>query len=162
MQIIRHFKLLTKLVKLGKHNLSEVMKKSNLVTLAISAVLLFTSHTIQAQFNTIKYVSEGYFNDLNMVDSLMIETPMLITISQNKVEILAVDPDDAKNDKMFFESRCMSALKYPATNGEFYYIWKLGDRKMVLRVEHGTKYLSLYKTNEFGLPAEYLTFKIKG
>jgi hypothetical protein len=92
----------------------------------------------------------------------MIQDTTIITINQNKVEIVKVDPKDASKDKLFFESRSMSALKYPASNGTSYFVWKLGDRKMILRVINGIKYLSLYQTDEYGLPKEYLTFKIKG
>ena len=135
------------------------MKPLRLIPLL--AIILLSTLTAPAQFNTVKYVSTGYFTDINLTDSLMVEATMVISISQNKVEILQVDPDDASNDKMFFESRCMSALKYPAAEGEYYYVWKLGDRKMILRQREGNRYLSLYQTDEYGLPKEYLTFKIK-
>jgi hypothetical protein len=127
----------------------------------VLVLLIVTPLSIQAQFNTVNYVSYGYFTGLSLDDSLMIQDTLVITIEQKYVEILLVDPSNADNDKMFFKSKTMSALKYPATDGEYYYVWKLGDRKMILRVENARKYLSIYQTDEYGLPKEYLTFLIK-
>jgi len=124
-------------------------------------LLIITPLVAQAQFNTVNYVSYGYFTGLSLADSLMFQDTLVITIDQKYIKILQVDPSNAANDKLFFESRTMSALKYPATDGEYYYVWKLGDRKMILRVQNGHKYLSLYQTDEYGLPKEYLTFLIK-
>ena len=127
----------------------------------VLALFIVAPQFSQAQFNTVNYVSYGYFEGLNLADSLMIQDTLVITIDQKHVEILQVDPSNSANDKIFFESRTMSALKYPAGEGEYYYVWKLGDRKMILRVIDGRRYLSLYQTDEYGLPKEYLTFKIK-
>ena len=124
-------------------------------------LLIITPLVAQAQFNTVNCVSYGYFTGLSLADSLMFQDTLVITIDQKYIKILQVDPSNAANDKLFFESRTMSALKYPATDGEYYYVWKLGDRKMILRVQNGHKYLSLYQTDEYGLPKEYLTFLIK-
>ena len=137
------------------------MKTYFRLALLVLVLFVLASHTTQAQFNTVNYVSYGYFTGLSLADSLMIQDTLVITIDQKNIEILQVDPGNAANDKIFFESRTMSALKYPASDGEYYYVWKLGDRKMILRVQNGRKYLSLYQTDEYGLPKEYLTFKIK-
>lgn len=136
--------------------------KATFLRLSFVLVLFIVSPQFsQAQFNTINYVSYGYYKGLSLADSLMVKDTLVITIDQKHVEILQVDPSNAANDKIFFESRTMSALKYPASDGEYYYVWKLGDRKMILRVINGRKYLSLYQTDEYGLPKEYLTFAIK-
>lgn|GEM_PF-4111269 len=135
------------------------MKPRNILPLFIS--LLLIARPALAQFNSVKYVSYGYFTGLSLADSLMVQDTVVISIDQKKIEILDVDPVNAARDVMFFESRTMSALKYPATDGAFYYVWKLGDRKMILRQREGIRYLSLYQTDEYGLPKEYITFKIK-
>ena len=127
----------------------------------VLALFIITPLATQAQFNTINYVSYVYFTGLSLAYSLMNLYTLFITIYQKKIKIIDVDPVNESNDKVFFESRTMSALKYPATDGEYYYVWKLGDRKMILRVQDGRKYLSLYQTDEYGLPKEYLTFLIK-
>jgi thiamine monophosphate kinase len=127
----------------------------------VALIISLTSVKLVAQYNTVKYVSNGYFTGMDFSDSLMVEAEMVITISQNRVEILKIDLSDPSKDEMFYESRCLSPLKYPAADGEFFYVWKLGDRKMVLRIYKGTRYLSLYQTDEYGLPGEYLTFKIR-
>jgi len=124
-------------------------------------ILLLFSLQANAQFSTLNYVSHGYFDGLSFNDSLLIEESFVITITEKKVEILKIDANDLSKDSLFLERRCLSALKYPTGDGEYYYVWKLGDRKMVLRNENGAKYLSLYQTNAFGLPNEYLTFKIQ-
>lgn len=123
--------------------------------------IMLCSHMAVAQFNTLQYVSHGYFTGLSFTDSLMIKADFVITISQKEVEILQVDIENPDKDIVYLKSRTMSALKYPTLDGQEYYVWKLGDRKMVLRVVDGTRYLSLYKTDEFGLPSEYITFKLK-
>ncbi len=136
----------------------KLLPNARLIAILLVCTTVFHA---KAQYNTVQYVSHGYFTDLNLADSVMIKSSMVITISQNKVEILKIDIDDASKDEMFFESRTLSALKYPGSDGEDYYVWKLGDRKMILRKQKGTRYLSLYQTDEYGLPAQYLTFKLK-
>ena len=122
--------------------------------------ITFFSSAAFSQFNTVTYVSHGYFTGMDFSDKQMIETSVVITIDQNNVKILKVDLSDAKNDEVIYESRCLSALKYPTLDGDEYYVWKLGDRKMILRKRDGRRYLSLYQTDEYGLPNEYITYKI--
>ena len=130
----------------------------------ISALVLFVwlicFLPAKAQYNTIKYASHGYFTGMDFSKKNIIETSVFITIEQNRVKIMKVDLSNPANDKMIYESRTLSALKYPAIDGELYYVWKLGDRKMVLRKLNGERYLSLYQTDEFGLPNEYITYLI--
>ena len=76
-------------------------------------VLFISFWSIQltyAQFNTVKYVSHGYFTGLNLDDSAIIEASFVITITQSKVEILMVDPYDPNKDQMYYESITISAL----------------------------------------------------
>jgi hypothetical protein len=125
-------------------------------------LLAFCAPTLShAQTNTVNYRSTGYFNGLDFSDSLLIKADMVITIAQNKVEFLKVDLEDSSKDELFYTGRCLSPIKYPTTDGDHYMVWKLGDRKMVLMKINGIKYISLYQTNDFSLPKEYLTFKIK-
>ncbi len=136
------------------------MKNLNSLTLAMLLLLCTISYSTTAQFNTIKYVSHGYFSGMDFSDKKMLETHVVITIDQNRVQILEVDLSNPDNDKIIFERRTLSALKYPTMDGDEYYVWKLGDRKMVLRKRDGIRYLSLYQTDEYGLPREYTTYKI--
>jgi hypothetical protein len=115
---------------------------------------------VQAQIKTVTYTSTEYFTGLDFADSLLIKTNMVITIAQNKVEFMEVDPEDSTKNKPLFSGRCLSPIEYSTRNGNPYTVWKLGDRKMVSREQDGTMYISLYQTNDFGLPKEYLTFKI--
>jgi len=137
------------------------MNKFISITISLLIVLSLCTGKTLAQEDTDLYVSEGYYNNLILDDSVIIKTNFIISISKNKVQIVKPAVDDLSEVEVFFESRCMSPIKYPAGNGEFYTVWKLGDRKMVLRKINGTRYLSLYQTDEFGLPRQYLTFKIK-
>ena len=123
--------------------------------------LIVISYQANAQYNTLKFVSHGYYTGLKFDSTEYVEDHFVITITDKKVEILNVHLNDPSQNKMYLERRCLSALKYPTLDGDEYYEWKLGDRKMVLRKESGTRYLSLYQSNEYGLPAEYITFVIE-
>lgn len=136
------------------------MKKPNSLTLVTLLLFCTIGLSATAQFNTIKYVSHGYFTGMDFSDKKMVETHVVITIDQNNVKILEVDLSNPDNDKVIFERRTLSALKYPTLDGDEYYVWKLGDRKMILRKREGVRYLSLYQTDEYGLPREYTTYKI--
>ena len=142
-------------------NLSPVMNKLISILISLLIILSLCPGKTLAQEEADLYISEGYFNNLNLNDSVIIKTNLIISISKNKVQIVKPAADDLSEVEVFFQSRCMSPIKYPAANGEFYTVWKLGDRKMILRKINGTRYLSLYQTDEFGLPRQYLTFKIK-
>lgn len=125
------------------------------------AFLIFVSQHAIAQYNTLKFVSHGYYTGLKFDSTEYVEDHFVITITDKKVEILNVHLNDPSKNSTYLERRCLSALKYPTLDGGEYYEWKLGDRKMVLRKEEGVRYLSLYQTNEYGLPSEYITFVIK-
>jgi hypothetical protein len=133
--------------------------------LAYSTVLVFInlilSIQLLAQNSSISYLSHGYFEGLSLADSLITKDTLVITISQNKVEIIEVDIFDSSKNKLIFESRCLSPIKYPSSNGDYYTVWKLGDRKMILRTRKGVQYISLYQTDDYGLPKQYLTYKIE-
>ena len=73
----------------------------------VLVLLILTPLATQAQFNTVNYVSYGYFTGLSLADSLMIQDTLVITIDQKNIEILQVDPSHAANDKLFFQSRTM-------------------------------------------------------
>ncbi|MEN8249406.1 MAG: hypothetical protein ABFS32_10780 [Bacteroidota bacterium] len=135
------------------------MKPYFLKEILIVGILLISFQS-NAQYNTLKFASHGYYTGLKFDSTEFIEDHFVITITDKKVEILNVHLNDPGKNKMYLERRCLSALKYPTLDGEEYYVWKLGDRKMVLRKENGIRYLSLYQTNEYGLPNEYITFKI--
>ena len=122
--------------------------------------ILISFLPVQAQYNTVKYVSHGYFIGMDFSEKNIIEASVVITIEQNMVKIMKLDLSNRENDKMIYESRTLSALKYPTLDGDQYYVWKLGDRKMVLRKKNGGRYLSLYQTDEYGLPQEYITYLI--
>ena len=115
---------------------------------------------LQAQTGSVSYLSHGYFEGLSLADSLITQDTIVITVSLNKVEITKVDINDSSKNKLLFESKCFSPIKYPASNGEYYSVWKLGDRKMILRTWNKVQYISLYQTDEYGLPKQYLTYKI--
>ena len=133
--------------------------------LAYSTVLVFInlilSIQLQAQNSAVSYLSHGYFEGLSLADSLITKDTLVIIISQNKVEIIEVDINDSSKNKLIFESRCLSPIKYPSSNGDYYTVWKLGDRKMILRTKKGIQYISLYQTDDYGLPKQYLTYKIE-
>ena len=133
--------------------------------LAYSTVLVFInlilSIQLQAQNSAVSYLSHGYFEGLSLADSLITKDTLVITISQTKVEIIEVDIFDSSKNKLIFESRCLSPIKYPSSNGGHYTVWKLGDRKMILRTKKGIQYISLYQTDDYGLPKQYLTYKIE-
>ncbi len=92
---------------------------------------------------------------------MMIPGDFLITIAPKEVQILKINLEDSSKNEIFLKSRTMSGIKYHTLDGVEYFVWKLGDRKMVLRELNGKRYLSLYRSDDFGLPAEYLTFLIK-
>jgi hypothetical protein len=92
---------------------------------------------------------------------MMIPADFIITIAPKEVEILRTDSNDSSKNTVFLKRRTMSAMHYPSSNGERYTVWKLGDRKMVMRKINNIQYLSVYQADEFGLPAEYVTFIIK-
>jgi hypothetical protein len=133
------------------------------LTIAASLIFLSLGGAVPgiSQTNTTTYVSHGYFDGLNLADSMLIEGDFVITIAQKTVEIVKVNKDDASKDEVYLKRRTMSALKYTTLEDEEYYVWKLGDQKMVLRLLQGCRYLSLYQTDNFGLPARYITFKLK-
>lgn len=135
--------------------------KPLILSASIILLLLGCFDPATAQFNTKTYISHGYFDGLNLADSLLIKGDFVITIAQKEVEILKVNQDDLGKDEVYLKRRTMSALKYTTLEDEEYYVWKLGDQKMVLRLLNGTRYLSLYQTDDFGLPARYITFKLK-
>lgn len=114
-----------------------------------------------SQFNSIKYVSHGYYVGMDFSDKKIFDQSSVITIDQNSVQIIKVDLSNPENDTLIFKSRMLSALKYPTLDGDQYYVWKLGDRKMVLRKLDGKRLLSLYQTDEYGLPKQYVTYLIK-
>ena len=128
---------------------------------SLLAVLILIALDSQAQFNTVTYVSHGYFNGMDFSEKAMIEASFVIAIDQNLVKITKLDLSNRENDELIYESRMLSALKYPTIDGDQYYVWKLGDRKMVLRKLDGKTYISLYQTDEYGLPKEYTTYLIK-
>jgi hypothetical protein len=138
------------------------MKSSFLAVLRLSIVcFFFSSHPLQAQSEVVSYLSHGYFDGLILADSLLIQDTVIITVSHNKIEMFRVDVLDSNKNELFFESRSFSPSKYPDNNGGQYIVWKLGDRKMILRTLNGIKYISLYQTDAFGLPKQYLTYKIE-
>lgn len=130
------------------------------IKLVIGFVLIILSEPVSAQFSTLKYVSYGYFDGLKFDSAELKSESFVITITERNVKILKVDLSDPGKDSLYLERRCLSALKYPTLDGDEYYVWKLGDRKMVLRKENNIKYLSLYQTDDYGLPREYITFLI--
>lgn len=135
--------------------------KAVLKVMIVLGLVHFTVLPGFSQFNTIKYVSHGYFVGMDFSEKQIIEQSSVITIDQNRVRVLKIDLSNPENDTLIFESRMLSALKYPTLDGDQYYVWKLGDRKMVLRKKEGVKLLSLYQTDEYGLPKEYVTYLIK-
>ena len=122
---------------------------------------VLTIHLAEAQDHTLTYSSQGYFNGINLTDSLLIKANFEILIEKNEVKILAKGSNDGQKDTVYLERRTMSPIKYQTLEGIEYYVWKLGDRKMVFREINDVRYLSLYTSDDYGLPAEYITFKIE-
>jgi hypothetical protein len=140
------------------------MKSGILAILCLTVLCsFFYCRPLQAQSESdaVSYLSYGYFDGLILADSLLIQDTVVITVSHNKIEMFKVDVLDTDKIEPFFESRSFSPSKYPDNNGGHYTVWKLGDRKMILRTVDGRKYISLYQTDAYGLPKQYLTYKIE-
>ena len=117
-----------------------------------SSLMPFTMATFTAAFLV--------FNGLSLADSMMIKGEFLIEIAPKQVAITKIDPEDSSKNEVYLKRRTMSALRYSTLDGNSYTEWKLGDRKMVLRSQNGCRYISVYKTDAYGLPEEYITFII--
>lgn len=139
--------------------------KSCIMTFASITILfsILLTNNLQAQLESgaVSYLSHGYFDGINLADSLIIQDTVVITVSHNKVEMFKVDVFDSENNELIFESRSFSPSKYPDSNGGHYTVWKLGDRRMILRTLNGIRYISLYQTDAYSLPKQYLTYKIE-
>lgn len=111
-----------------------------------------------AQNDTIRFSSLSYFSGMSFVDSMMQSGNYAITIAPKEVKIIEVNHEDQSKNRLYLQRRTMSGIKYSTLDGRQYIVWKLGDRKMILREQDGRRYLSLYRTDDYGLPAEYITF----
>lgn len=113
---------------------------------------------VVAQTASTTLVSHGYYKGMNFADSMIIKAEFQIIIAPKEVTILALREMDSS---VYLQRRTMSGIKYTTLDARTYQVWKLGDRKMVLRELDGQPYLSLYRTDDYGLPAEYITFIIE-